>query len=304
MILFLHGPDSFRIHERVQALKAGFVQKYDKAGMSLETLSAKDVTTDALPSKLLSNGLFTQKRCVVITDIFDLKEATAEILLGLLERMGEDTVLIVTANALPKEKTPLKQRLLAADRVEEFNLLDDMALGKWVNQYVHQAGSKIDPAANHYLVNAVGQDLWRMRAVLEQLVHYTQAVTLAHAELFVSSPLDDNVFHFTDALSERNTSSALHLLHDQLDGGANPFYILTMLSRQILILLQVKSGGEAASKLHPYVQKKASKHAERFSSAQLTDMFNKITQVDEQLKTTSLEPVVVLDKLVAELTLA
>ena len=77
-----------------------------------------------------------------------------------------------------------------------------------------------------------------------------------------------------------------------------------MLSRQILILLQVKAGGEASSKLHPYVQKKSAQHAERFSSAQLTNMFTKITQADEQLKTTGLEPVVVLDKLVAELTLS
>ena len=118
MILFLYGPDSFRIHERVNTLKAGFAQKYDQAGMSLETLAAKEVTADTLPSKLLSGGLFTQKRCVVITDIFDLKEATMETFLGLLDRMGEDTVLIVTASALPKEKLPSKQRLLAADRVE------------------------------------------------------------------------------------------------------------------------------------------------------------------------------------------
>lgn len=304
MILFLHGPDSFRIHERVNTLKAGFMQKYDKTGISVETLSAKEITADTLPSKLLSGGLFTQKRCIVIIDIFEMKEAVAKVFIELMNRLDEDTVLILTAVALPKEKSSLKQRLLAAGRVEEFALLDNMALGKWVNQYVHQAGVKIDPAANHYLVNAIGQDLWRMHSVLEQLVHYSTDVTLAAAELFVISPLDDNIFHFTDALSERNASLALRLLHDQLDSGANPFYILTMLSRQILILLQMKAGGEAASKLHPYVQKKASQHAERFSSVQLTNMFNKITQVDEQLKTTSLEPVVVLDKLVAELTLA
>ena len=78
--------------------------------------------------------------------------------------------------------------------------------------------------------------------------------------MFVTSPLDDNIFHFTDALSARNAATALHLLHDQLESGANPFYIVTMLSRQITILLQVKAGGAAASKLHPYVQKKSAQH--------------------------------------------
>lgn len=304
MLLFLYGPDSFRIHERVNVLKVGFAQKYDQAGMSLETLSAKEVTADTLPSKLLSGGLFTKKRCVIITEIFDMRDATMETLLSLLDRITDDTILIVTATTLPKEKLPSKQRFLAADRVEEFPLLDVMALGKWVNQRVQEAGAKIDPAASHYLVNAIGQNLWRMHGVIEQLVHYTTKITLADVEVFVASPLDDNIFHFTDALSTRSAGTALRLLHDQLASGANPFYIITMLSRQIIILLQVKAGGKAASTLHPYVQKKASAHAERFSTAQLTEMYGKITAADERMKTTGLDPAVVLDKLVAELTLA
>lgn len=303
MILFLYGLDSFRIHERLVALRAGFAKKYDAAGFGIETLHGKEIIADTLPSKLLSNGLFTQKRCVVLTDIFAVPDKTVAVLVPLLDRLGEDTILIVTAMELPKAASVLRDRLLQADKVEAFALLDDTGISRWLTQQVRQANVKLDPAANHYLVHAIGSDLWRMHSVVEQLVHYTKTITLADAELFVSSPLDDNIFHLTDALSERNTSLALRLLHDQLSNGTSPFYLLTMLSRQITILLQVKAGGGAAAKLHPYVQKKAAKHAERFSSAQLTTMFGLITQVDEQMKTTSLEPVVILDKLIASLLL-
>ncbi|MBI4407889.1 MAG: DNA polymerase III subunit delta [Candidatus Kerfeldbacteria bacterium] len=303
MLLFLHGPDSFRLHERIVALRAGFAQKYDAGGFSIETLHGKEITADTLPSKLLSSGLFTQKRCVVLTDIFALSDKVVEVLIPLFDRLGDDTILIVTATELPKTASPLRDRLLQADKIEIFPLLDDTGISRWLTQRVKQAHIKLDAAANHYLVHAVGSDLWRMHSVVEQLVHYTKTITLADAELFVSSPLDDNIFHLTDALSERNTSLDLRLLHDQLANGASPFYVLTMLSRQITILLQVKAGGEAAAKLHPYVQKKAAKHAERFSSAQLTTMFGLITQVDEKMKTTSLEPVVILDKLIADLLL-
>ncbi len=308
MLMFLHGPDSFRLHERLETLRQGFVSKYDANSVGLETLVASELDPQVLPSKLLSGGLFTTKRCVVITEIFKLKPQVVDVFLALLPRCGADTIVIATASELPKTdaktESPLLPVLLKADRVEAFPLLDPTQLSKWLKERVQKLHATIEPTAVHYLVQAIGSDGWRMSGVVEQLTHYDKNISLKNAELFVASPLDDNIFHLTDALSERHASAALKVLHDQMESGANPFYILTMLARQITILLQVKSGGEAAKKLHPYVQKKSALHARRFSMEQLTTLYGKVVRVDEQLKTTSLEPAVVLDKLVAELCLS
>ncbi len=304
MLLFLWGPDSFRLHERLMALRQGFVSKYDQQEVGLETITAAEVDAQTLPSKLLSGGLFTTKRCVVITDVFKFKANAAEVLLNLLPQCGPDTIIIATSSELPKTNSPLQEALLKADRVETFPLLDSTQLAQWLKTKVAALQAEIEPAASYHLVQAVGSDTWRLHGLIEQLVHYDRHITLTNAEQFAASPLDDNIFHLTDALSERQTKVALKVLHDQLASGANPFYILTMLARQLTILIQVKAGGAAAKGLHPYVQKKATQHAQRFSLEQLTQLYGKIVRVDEQLKTTSLEPSVVLDKLVAELCLS
>lgn len=311
MLMFLHGPDSFRLHERLETLRQGFVSKYDTNSVSLETLDASSIEAQTLPSKLLSSGLFTQKRCVVIADVLKLKDKAAEVFISTIPRCGADTIVIATSTELPKgdgkdkkAESPLLVLLLKADRVEVFPLMEPTQLSQWVKERVQKLQANIEPAAVHYLVQAVGSDGWRMHGVLEQLAHYDKNITLQNAELFVSSPLDDNIFHLTDALSERQASAALKVLHDQFANGANPFYILTMLARQLTILIQVKAGGEAAKKLHPYVQKKSAQHAQRFSAEQLTKLYGKVVAADAQLKTTSLEPALVLDKLVAELCLS
>ena len=302
--MFLWGPDSFRLHERLVALRQGFVSKYDQQSVGLETIAAAELDAQALPSKLLSGGLFTTKRCIVLMDVFKLKAPAAEALLNLLPQCGPDTIIIATSPELQKTASPLQEALLKADRVETFPLLDSTQLAQWLKERVRIVQAQIEPAASHFLVQAVGSDTWRLQGLLEQLVHYDKNITLANAEQFAASPLDDNIFHLTDALSERQAKVALKVLHDQLADGANPFYILTMLARQITILIQVKAGGDAAKALHPYVQKKAAQHAQRFSLEQLTRLYGKIVRVDEQLKTTSLEPSVTLDKLVAELCLS
>ncbi|MFA6475752.1 MAG: DNA polymerase III subunit delta [Patescibacteria group bacterium] len=295
MLIFLHGSDTFRLHERLMTLRQGFVQKYDINQASIETVAASDLTADTLAAKLHSAGLFTKKRCIVITDIFALKADT-------IPPSDADTIVIITASELPKEDSTLKTSVLAAERVEEFAELTGAQLVHWVNQRVRQAGGTIEPAALNYIIQALGRDTWRMANVITQLVNYQTVITLATVELFVQSPLDENIFHFTDALSARQTGQALRLLHDQLETGANAFYLLTMLARQITILIQVKAGGAAAAKIHPYVQKQVGRMADRFGAEQLVNAYQMVVAADLKLKTTRLTPVVVLDKLVVELT--
>ena len=305
MLMFLHGKDSFRIHERVGILRRGFQDKYDTVGAQVETMNASDMSPDDIRSRILTQGLFTNKRFLHVSNIFDLKEAAAETFIEVAPSAGEDAIIVATVETIPKKKKPkylaeLKVILTKADRVEEYKPLTDLQVMQWAKKRIQEREAEIDADALTYVLQSTGNDLWQLHHTIEQLTHYTKKITKPDAELFVDSPLDEDIFHFSDALAERNAERALKLLHDQLSSGAHPLYLLTMIARQVSILIEVKETDGKGSSLHPYVIKKARQHAQRFDLDELIHMHSRLTEIDFALKSSRKDPILLLDQFVVE----
>ncbi len=224
------------------------------------------------------------------------------VFLETIPKIDEDTVLIVLADELPKEKSKLKNKLLKVDLVEEYQVLTDSQLRNWVKQRIQKHKAKIQPDALAYLLNTVGKDLWSMHHAIQQIVNFKKEIDLSTVEQFVPSPLDDNIFHFTDALSTKNTEQALKLLHDQFTSGVNHFYLLTMLARQITILIQVKETAGKNTGLHPYVVKKTLQHAQRYDLDQLKALHSDLVELDITLKSTNQDPELLFDRFIVRCT--
>lgn len=302
MLIFLHGEDSFRMHERLEVLRQGFQEKYDNAGYNIQSFYGIALTIDAIQSSLRTAGLFVQKRFVVIHNVFDISDKVQTVLCDILPIVDSDTIIVCTTDVIPKKKSALKTLLTKADRVEEYSLLDDQKLRRWAQQRIAQTNATITTEAAAYLIHSVGNDLWMMSNVINQLVAFTQSIEIDDVRLFVQSPLDDNIFHLTDALSEQNTEQALRVLYDQFALGVNVFYLLTMLARQIRILIEVKETNGQGLDLHPYVIKKVQQHAQRFSLDALREMHHQLNSMDVQLKSTTVDPQLLFDRFVVEAT--
>jgi DNA polymerase-3 subunit delta len=170
-----------------------------------------------------------------------------------------------------------------------------------VQKEVKKRGAIIDNNAVSYLVEAIGNDLWRLNNELDKLSSYTKRITMQDADLFIDSPLDDNIFNFTDAISNQDTRKALRLLHDQLDSGANEFMLISMLARQIKILIQVKETKGQGLDLHPFVIKKALAQINKFSLESLKKLFTQLSNIDYKLKNSQGSPRLLLDLFTVEM---
>lgn len=302
MVIFLHGPDSFRIYERLHVLRQGFQDKYDTTGYNIQSFSGSTISVEDIRSSLLSSGLFSQKRFVVIHDVLAMAEPTQNILIETIGKIDADAIIVCTAEEIPKNASDLSRLLLTGDRAEEYSKLSESQLRSWIQQRVVAAPAKISPEALLYLIQGIGNDLWTLHNCINQLMAYTKNIDITAVKIFVKSPLDDNIFHFTDALSEQNTKQALTVLHDQLALGVNVFYLLTMIARQVRILIEVKETGGKGLSLHPYVVKKVQVHAQRFGLEALQTMHHKLTDIDYQLKSSTADPQLLLDRFVIEVT--
>ena len=119
------------------------------------------------------------------------------------------------------------------------------------------------------------------------------------------------IFELTDCLARRETARALRIVHHLLDDESEPLFILSMLARQVRILMQV--GGlrsrrlgqqEIVSRLglHPFVVEKALAQVGAFTMEQLQAAQRRIVSADWAIKTGEIEPPLALDMLVVDLS--
>lgn len=310
MILFLYGNESYLIHERLRALRLGFVKKYDALGVSETVIEGEAFTLDDFARALHSGGLFTKKRLVIVRDPVkhirdaETKRAIVELLKGLQDE--DIVVILVEHQATVKGTDPLFTYAKSLAHAERFDALAGAALERWIKKEVTKRGGAIEPKAASELVRRVGSTLWRLSTEMDKLLAYAsgRVITVSDVTLFLEDALDENVFHLTDALGEQNKRLAMELVEAQLKLGTEPLALLATLVWHWKTLVRVKrkiregvprAGLAHELGIHPFVADKAARSAERFLPEQLASLFDHLLDIDRKLKTTREDPALLFD---------
>lgn len=328
-LLILHGADTYSSRKRLIALREGFKKKYDTAGSNVSSFVAPFEIAKVRASAA-QVGMFAKKRLVVLYDFYSTANAADR------EQFNEwleaaafpDTVMILWEGkdlgkpAVPKKpaktskaKKPVKVAAKvswpAHAKVEVFEPLAVAQLLAWIRNEVKRLGGSIEPNAVGQLALNVGPDLWAMSNVVAQLVAaaHGKLISTAMVGEWSKAPLDDNIFHFTDALSARNATAALGLFQSQLQLGVHPLVLHAMLTRQLRTLLVVEDcldrkmapGSIAAeTDLHPYVAQKAVASVRQFPVGTIRQLFLDLAQLDVDMKTGKVDPELALVNFIAK----
>ena len=138
-----------------------------------------------------------------------------------------------------------------------------------------------------------------------------RSITAADVQLLVSDSGEALIWDLTDAIGLRDGRKAMRALSTLRRNDANPFYLLTMITRQYRIMIKVKdetarmSGNEfdVAGRVgeSPFPVKKAMAQSRNYSLVQLEAIMDRLLTADVGMKTGA-DPATELDILVAELT--
>jgi DNA polymerase-3 subunit delta len=221
------------------------------------------------------------------------------------------------------EDRPLKAshpivKLAAAEKdpeqafVKEFSLPKDWELAGWIRRRVRDKGGDFSGEAIALLDALVGLDLRLLDQEIDKLLMYADGrqVTAQDVRTLVSRARQASIFDLVDCVGRREADRALNLLHQMLEEGAEPLYLLAMLARQVRILIQVSelqpqrlTRHQVASrlKLHPFVAEKGIAQARNFEPDQLVAAHQLLVQTDWMIKTGQVEPQLALDLLVVDL---
>ncbi len=309
MIIFLYGPDSYRSQEKVNEIIERYKESH-KSGLNLKYLNAKETDFQDFENIFKVTSMFEETKLVVLQNTF-LNQKFQEDFLDKVDGLvkSKDVTLVHEKDPV-SDKNKLFKALENKAKTQEFGFLGGVKLTSWVKRGFDDHQAKIAPDAIEELVNYVGNDLWQMDNEIKKLVNFKKGKMIEVEDVYnlVRPKIEVDIFKTIDALAEKNKKRALKLLHNHLDKGDSPLYLLSMINFQFRNLLVVKELVDSykpydvilkKTGLHPFVVRKSISQAGKFALEELKKIYRNIFQVDLDIKTGRIKPEVALDMLVA-----
>ena len=321
MLLFLYGEDLFRSKEKLKELQRKFIEKNPNANLIIFDFAEKNTNQREFIESLKSDGLFSQKKLIVALNF--LKEVPAEKQKELLKIFkknehlpaNEDMVIIFHESPEPKKNLSFFKYLFAYSKKQSFPLLQGYALSKWAEEYIKNISPTISFAKNslNLLTSSVGNDLYSLKNELDKLINYknTGEITEDDVKKMVRAGIQSSVFEAIESLLSGNKKRSLELLHEQLQKGEDPFYLLSMYAYQMRTLMKISAAYNNGNmmpqmiarqtKLHPFVVQKSLAQVRNISLEKLKSIFSELTKIDRKTKTGQAQLIQLLDQLIAKI---
>lgn len=254
----------------------------------------------------------------------DAERGPLQQLIEYLPSMSDTTRLIFAEDETLPPTHPLIDLAGQKDsggHLKLFDLPDNPV--RWISERAKQKGGEMSPQAAQLLSTKINRGdkndrdhfvsdsrtyLHKLDNELEKLVAYAwgRKVESGDVELLVKDEDFADIFKFIDAISLRDGDGAFKFVRGVLVRGESPLVVIAHLARQTRLLIQAKENEDLAPDalaqhigVHPFVAKKVSQQAQRFSMSELISAHAAILDADVAIKTGKMDDVTALDVLVA-----
>ena len=330
MIHLLYGDDPFTLEEALASMKeeAG---PPDMRDINETVLDGRSVTFDELAATCDTVPFLADKRTVVVQGLLSTFETRwprrtradgdakkANLLDGwaglpdYLPGVPATTDLVFVEGRL-NPSNPLFAAIRSHVKVQTFPLPNPRQLREWLLKRAADEGIEIEPRAVDTLARTVGSDLRVLAAELRKLALYRWGYSIRHEDVLeqVSYTKEANIFAAVDAIVEGKVDHATTLVHDLLQAGRPATYVLSMIARQVRLLVLAKDlnarevpAAQIGQRLRisRWPLSKTLQQEARFTGDQLSEIHHKVLEADLAMKTSAAGDELYLDILIAEIT--
>jgi DNA polymerase-3 subunit delta len=254
----------------------------------------------------------SDKRVILVENSGFFKNGCAE-LAEYLKASSETSILIFVEKEVDKRKDIYKSLSKAGFEIDCSTQDDDM-LKKWIASKFLGEGKKISPRAQTVLLDRVGTDMSNLSTEIEKLVCYAidrGEITEEDINAVCANYLTSRIFAMTDAISAQDQRRAIELYYDLLALKEPPARILSLITRQFNIMLQIKEMSDnrrdkaeiaSAVKIAPFLVGKYQTWARNFSFEQLHAALEMCAMNDEAVKTGKLDYVISVEMVIIKCT--
>lgn len=322
MILFLFGPDTFRSKRKLQEIIKEYRLKH-KSGLNFAQVEAREENSfEELKKRIETASMFQETKLIVFKNALSLPKDGQEKIKNYLKEnhfaeKKEVTLIFFEEGEVKKISSLYKFLIEKSFKEQEFKKLPPAKLKLLIQKEAKILKGEIEPKAIEKIIFFFGDDLWQIDQELKKLIAFKnrEKITEKDVETLCKENLDPNIFETIEAISRKNKKKALQLLSGHLETGENALKILSTIVYQFRTLIKIKSLVEnssftywqfsyQASKilgLHPFVIKKTLPIAQNFSMEELKNIYQKLLELDYQIKTGKIDPKIGIEMFVMTL---
>lgn len=328
VVYLFHGDDENAMRDAVSVVqnKIG-----DAASVEMNTtrLEGQALTIEALRNVVMASPFLSSHRLVVAKEAGKVfaGEGTRKLFLDLLNQVPSSTKIILLENSALQEKkdrdknSPAKHWLLkwaisAEGRtyVHAYDLPKGQQMAAWIREKAKEIGGEIQPQAASSLANLVGTDKDAATREIEKLLAhagYRRPIEAADVKaVSLTSGEQGDFFALIDSLTAGNSAGAMDML-EKLLLEREQIVLFFSLVGHFRLLLQARElvetgrGDVDIAKelgIHPYRAEKLAAQARRFNMETLEAIYQRLLDLDEQIKTGKIETDLALEIFVAGLS--
>ena len=326
----LHGDDDYSAREALEDVKKG-LEPRDALVPNTSVFDGRQVRFGQLETACNTVPFLADYRLVVVEGLMEQFQRgegrpPAERASSRLEKLKEEwsgfkgmvrgtpdtTVLVLLSRAVRADNWILRE-LEGLGQFRRFDSLKGPDLERWMAARMQAHGGQATAGALRMLAAFVGGDLRRMDNEIQKLAVYAghNQIQDRDVQVLVSDAREAVVFSMVDAMIEGRPGAALGTLRRLMEQGAAGPYVLTMLARQVRLMIQARSleaegaaRGQMARAMGSgdFVVRKSLEQAGAFSDQALREIYRRLLETDVAIKTGGVADDLGLETLVAELS--
>lgn len=307
MIYLLHGGDWVSLEETLSKMKKD-VEPEELRDVNITTFTGPEISFEELNTTCQTIPFLGNKRMIIVRGLMDQKQrpgrkpSSAEKPsrgewenLPVMLRSIPDTTDLVFVNGKLETRNILLQTIKNMGDTITFPVPRLRELPLWILNRAKIKGVGIDPRAASSLSNMIGLNLRIIDAELEKLSVYCDNKMIQYKDVLemVSYVKQGNIFVAVDSVIEQRPDIAVTQIHKLVDEGYTPGYIISMIARQVRLILLTKAfkakgvqHSELGNKLSlsGYPLQKTLEQEPRVSPARLTRLHRKLLEADADIK--------------------
>ncbi|OPX80987.1 MAG: DNA polymerase III subunit delta [Pelotomaculum sp. PtaB.Bin013] len=311
-VYLFYGEETYLREQAVSRFK-DYLVKDGGSGLNYDLIDGEAVNPADIVARAETLPFFSDKRLVVVKNPLFLKNRQAgesiseteeeakvpdkeKLLLNYLENPLTSTCLVFTTGGPVDKRKKIFRSIKKNGRAIDFTFLRKGELGRWLAQKAGAAGKKFDAEAGDAFLGSVGPSLQNLVMELDKLFCYTagrEVITLSDVRRVSAPGVEDNIFAIVDAIGGKRCGEALAGIKEMLAAKEPPLRLLSMISRQFRLLLQVSDlTGRGCSareisgrlKIPPFVYQKIASQCHNFDQSLLIGVFESLSELETAVK--------------------
>jgi len=310
-VYYFFGEDSYNLTFALHTLEEVFTpllsSEFDK-----ETIYSEDRSINDILGLATSFPFGSDKKLIIVREAEKIKDKKP--LKNYADTPAEFTVLALFHNGsiTNLKSEPFKTLaengfLFEAKELKGRNLID------WLISEAEVKGKKLSEENAQVLVDIVGENRNMLEDQLEKIcifLNKEKEITIESIQKVSSDLKQFNIFDLQNAIGLKDKSKALNVANNLLDNGAEPTFIISMLTRYFTGLAKItelKTKNiplqEAARIVgtHHFYYPNYVKARILYSDEKLVEVFRALLKADVSVKTTSMNNKTIITLLIAEI---